>query len=322
MHPHTQKLMKTAKLALFLPVLWSLSATADIVSPSLGALEAAASQGDPEAQTTLAVRYEHAEGVPRNYSKAIELYCKAAKQGDANTQFKLGWMYANGRGVSRDDGLALALFDLAAKQGHSFAQQMMGNMGETIQPKTPACLKPESAPMQNLALDSPAKKEIAKLVYQLAPTYSVDPVLALAIIAVESGFRINAVSPMQAQGLMQLIPSTAQRFHVKNVFDAADNIRGGLAYLQWLLAYFQGNISYVAAAYNAGEGAVEQYHGVPPYPETQSYVGKVTRMYPKTQHPYQEHITGPSPLVAKLEVALVAPGILPPATLVRPGTSQ
>lgn len=296
--------MKTTRLVLFLTALWSLSATADIVTPSLGALEATTDQEGAEALTALAVRYEHAEGVPRNYSKAIELYCKAARQGDANAQFKLGWMYANGRGVSRDDSLALGLFDLAAKQGHSFAQQMMGNMGEATQPKTPACLKPQSAPLQNLALDSPAKQVIAKLVYQLAPAYSVDPALALAIIAVESGFRVNVVSPKQAQGLMQLIPSTAQRFHVKNAFDAADNIKGGLAYLQWLLAYFQGNISYVAAAYNAGEGAVDQYHGVPPYPETQSYVEKVTRMYPNTQHPYQAHITGPSPLMTKIEVAL------------------
>lgn len=296
--------MKITRLVPFLTALWSLSATADMANPSLGALETAANQGGAEALTALAVRYEHAEGMPRNYSKAIELYCKAARQGDATAQFNLGWMYANGRGVSRDDGLALALFDLAAKQGHSFAQQMLGNMSQATQPKTPACLKQQSAPLQNLALDSPARKEIAKLVYQLAPAYSVDPALALAIIAVESGFRVNVVSPKQAQGLMQLIPSTAQRFHVKNAFDAADNIKGGLAYLQWLLAYFQGNISYVAAAYNAGEGAVDRYHGVPPYPETQSYVEKVTRMYPNTQHPYEAHITGPSPLVTKIEVAL------------------
>ncbi len=314
--------MKTAKLFLLLPLLWSLPATAAITSPSLGEIERAASQGKTEALTALAVRYEHAEGVSKNYSKAIELYCKAAKQGDANAQFNLGWMYANGRGVPRDDALAIGLFDLAAKQGHSFAQQMMGNMGEAIQAKTPTCIKAEPAPLQNFTLDSPAKIEIARLVYQLAPTYSVDPALALAIIAVESDFRVNAVSPRQAQGLMQLIPATAQRFRVKNTFDAADNIKGGLAYLQWLLAYFQGNISYVAAAYNAGEGAVNQYRGVPPYPETQNYVEKVTRMYPKTQHPYQAHITDPSPLVTKLEVALVAPGILPPATRVRPGTSQ
>ncbi len=298
--------MKTTKLVVSLSMLWSLSATADVAGPAPGALEAAANQENPEALVALAVRYEHAEGLPRNYSRAIALYCKAARQGDANAQFKLGWMYANGRGVPRDDALALGLFDLAAKQGHSFAQQMMGNMGEAIQPKTPACLTPAPSPLSPavVALDSPAKKEIAKLVYQLAPAYSVDPTLALAIIAVESGFRVNVVSPKQAQGLMQLIPSTAQRFHVKNAFDAADNIKGGLGYLQWLLAYFQGNISYVAAAYNAGEGAVDQYRGIPPYPETQSYVEKVTRIYPNTQHPYQAHITSPSQLVMKIKVAL------------------
>ena len=301
---HVLIFMKMTRLVVFLTALWSLSATADIVTPSLDASKATPNQEGAEALTALAVRYEHAEGVPRNYSKAIELYCKAASQGDATAQFNLGWMYANGRGVSRDDGLALTLIGLAAKQGHSFAQQLLGNMGETIQPKTPACLKPKSAALQNLALDSPAKQEIAKLVHQLAPAYSVDPALVLAIIAVESGFRVNVVSPKQAQGLMQLIPPTAQRFHVKNAFDAADNIKGGLAYLQWLLAYFQGNISYVAAAYNAGEGAVDKYRGVPPYPETQNYVAKVTHMYPNAQHPYQAHITGPSPLMTKIEVAL------------------
>ena len=74
-----------------------------------------------------------------------------------------------------------------------------------------------------------------------------------------------ALSPKNAKGLMQLIPATAARFNVRNPYDPAQNIRGGIAYLSWLLAYFEGDVTLVAAAYNAGEGAVERYRGVPPY---------------------------------------------------------
>jgi soluble lytic murein transglycosylase-like protein len=96
-----------------------------------------------------------------------------------------------------------------------------------------------------------------------------------------------------------LIPQTAQRFGVKRAFDPVDNINGGLAYLRWLLAFFQGNVPLVLAAYNAGEGAVERYRGIPPYEETRRYVKKITGMYPKAQHPYQAHIVDPSPIFAR-----------------------
>jgi soluble lytic murein transglycosylase-like protein len=127
---------------------------------------------------------------------------------------------------------------------------------------------------------------VAILVDQLAPEYSIDPRLAMAIIAVESGFNAKAVSPKNAQGLMQLIPETAQRFRVKDAFDSEQNIRGGLAYLRWLLAYFQGDVALVAAAYNAGEKAVDRHGGVPPYLETQNYVRRVSQLYNKAIHPY------------------------------------
>jgi soluble lytic murein transglycosylase-like protein len=109
---------------------------------------------------------------------------------------------------------------------------------------------------------------------------------------VESGFNQRALSPKNAQGLMQLIPETAQRFRVKNAFDPEQNIRGGLAYLQWLLALFQGDVRLVVAAYNAGERAVERYRGIPPYRETQSYVQKVTSLYRKTTHPFGDALAG------------------------------
>ncbi len=85
---------------------------------------------------------------------------------------------------------------------------------------------------------------------------------------------------------MQLIPETAQRFGVKNVFDPEDNIRGGTLYLRWLLAHFHGNTALAIAGYNAGENAVDRYSGVPPYPETIAYLDKVRRLYAPAHHPY------------------------------------
>src|SRR5207249_6564781 len=83
---------------------------------NLAALEVAVDQDDLAALNALAVRYEHAEGVPKDLDKAKTLYCRAAKQGSADAQFNLGWIYANGRGVPRDDGIAAALFEMAAEQ--------------------------------------------------------------------------------------------------------------------------------------------------------------------------------------------------------------
>jgi soluble lytic murein transglycosylase-like protein len=96
---------------------------------------------------------------------------------------------------------------------------------------------------------------------------------------------------------MQLIPETAKRFGVKDAYKAEDNIKGGLAYLQWLLAYFKGDVQLVAAAYNAGEATVEKYNGVPPYIETQMYVRKIASLYNNTTHPYQINLIKTSPIL-------------------------
>jgi soluble lytic murein transglycosylase-like protein len=138
-------------------------------------------------------------------------------------------------------------------------------------------------------------------VRHLAPQYAVDSKLALALIAVESNFNAAAVSPKNAQGLMQLMPETAARFGVKKAFNPVENIRGGLAYLRWLMAFFQGDVVLVLAAYNAGERAVERYRGVPPYAETRHYVRKITALYKKTTHPYEPGIVQPSPVIAVLK---------------------
>jgi len=244
---------------------------------------------NPRELILLALKYEHAEGVPRNNTKAATLYCKAAKMGNADAQFFLGWMYANGRGVSKNDNIASYLFAMAAKQGHTHAQKM-GHYTPATESSFPSCLsKPPPQLARNLSYPN---NYISRLVAKLAPLYEVDPQLVMAIISVESGFNIHAKSPKNAQGLMQLIPATAKRFHVKNSFDAEDNIKGGLAYLRWLLTFFKGDVSLVAAAYNAGEGTVKKYNGIPPYPETRNYVKKIRKLYKKRIHPYRPRVVG------------------------------
>ncbi len=104
---------------------------------------------------------------------------------------------------------------------------------------------------------------------------NVSPALVLAVIAVESAGRPQAVSHAGAQGLMQLIPATAKRFGVTDAFDTTQNIRGGVKYLDWLLTHFNNDIVLALAGYNAGEGAVRRNNGVPPFAETRDYVPKV-----------------------------------------------
>ena len=108
-----------------------------------------------------------------------------------------------------------------------------------------------------------------------ARQHGVDEAIVRAIIHAESAYNPNALSRAGAQGLMQLMPGTARRFGVSNAFDAKQNIQGGVQYLAWLLKRFNNNLTLAAAGYNAGEGAVDKYNGVPPYSETQRYVQRV-----------------------------------------------
>ncbi|WP_344846672.1 lytic transglycosylase domain-containing protein, partial [Celeribacter arenosi] len=103
----------------------------------------------------------------------------------------------------------------------------------------------------------------------------VSPALALAVISVESAGEFDAVSGAGAQGLMQLIPDTAARFGVSDATNPSENIRGGIAYLDWLISEFNGDVALALAGYNAGENAVKKYNGPPPYAETRAYVPKV-----------------------------------------------
>lgn len=106
--------------------------------------------------------------------------------------------------------------------------------------------------------------------------HGLDPTLLSAVIAVESGFDASALSPKGAMGLMQLMPATARRFGVRDAYSVSDNLRGGAAYLRWLLDYFDRDLALALAAYNAGEGAVlKAGRRIPPFPETMQYVDKV-----------------------------------------------
>ena len=251
-----------------------------------------------EALRNEARSYEHGEGVKRDTTKAVQLYCEASRLGDAESQYSLGWMYANGRGMARDDATAAYFFQMAAKQGHPQAQRMLQQVGQAVT-KPPECLF-DSDGLDIVAKAPADHRKVIELVQKLAPEYGVYPRLALAVIRTESNFNPGAVSPKNAQGLMQLIPETATRFNVHKPFDPEQNIRGGLAYLRWLLAYFKGNVTLVAAAYNAGEGAVNRHGGVPPFSETQSYVKRIHEIFRREEHPFDPSVTDPSPELPKI----------------------
>ena len=117
--------------------------------------------------------------------------------------------------------------------------------------------------------------EMKAMIDRIANEQGVESQLVHSVIRAESNYNPGAVSPKGAQGIMQLIPATARRFGVTNIFDAKENVEGGVKYLRFLLDYFKGDYAKTIAAYNAGENAVDKYKGVPPFAETQIYVSRV-----------------------------------------------
>jgi soluble lytic murein transglycosylase-like protein len=142
---------------------------------------------------------------------------------------------------------------------------------------------------------APPKTERTPVHYQefviaAAKLYHVSARLIHAVIMVESNYRADAVSPVGAQGLMQLMPQTAARYGLADPFDPAANIAAGARHLSSLLARFDNDLALALAAYNAGEGAVLRHGGIPPYPETERYVARVLEYYGETA----EHARLPS----------------------------
>lgn len=246
----------------------------------------------------------HTQNIDDLWQAAVR-YCDAARLGSTEAQYQLGMLYAFGAGVPKQRQYAAALFSMAGQQGHYEAQNML----ETIQLDSttlPDCIttaskKPEK-PERELDFSTynagarttygvdiatkishlPKNKIwIVDLVRTMSTWYQIDPHFALSIISVESNFNPDARSQKNAMGLMQIIPATAERFNVDDAFNASQNVKAGLKYLKWLLNRYKGNVALAAAGYNAGEGNVDRYHGVPPYPETQKYVDHVLGLYKK-----------------------------------------
>jgi len=123
------------------------------------------------------------------------------------------------------------------------------------------------------------------IIFRAGQRTGVDPRFIHAVIQQESRYDPKATSPVGARGLMQLMPATAKRFKCNDASDQACNVDAGTRYLAWLLKRFNGDVKLALAGYNAGEGSVDKYQGVPPYPETQDYVNKIVSNYGKTFHP-------------------------------------
>jgi hypothetical protein len=294
-------------------------ATTLLVTVGVLGLPVAARAEPPSVSELLAraIAYEHGEGLPKDPLIAAATYCDAARAGSAEAAFRLGWMYANGRGVEHDEEIAAGLFRLAAERGDEFARRTLQRLGD-LHGRLPDCVTPpEASSAATVGEDAseeaanqgadpfvdlpPFKQKVADVVTRVAPSYGIDPRLALAIIAVESNFDPMARSIKDARGLMQLIPETAARFNVRNRLDMLDNVRGGLAYLRWLLAYYRGEVRLAAAAYNAGEKAVDRFGGVPPYPETRDYVRRVVKLFHRERHPFDPNVTAPSVIATRAD---------------------
>jgi soluble lytic murein transglycosylase-like protein len=144
----------------------------------------------------------------------------------------------------------------------------------------PRAVNPISADRPASPPNEPAPAEVPdvmQLIASIAADQGVEEALVHSVIRAESNYNARAVSPRGAQGIMQLIPSTARRFGVTNAFDTRQNVLGGVKYLKFLLDYYRNDYVRAIAAYNAGEAAVDKYNGVPPYPETRNYVYAVAR---------------------------------------------
>jgi soluble lytic murein transglycosylase-like protein len=229
---------------------------------------------DADMSYDMALRHHHpTDGRARNYRVAMLLYCRADADGHANSA------YAGGHGFKQNQARASAWFKRTSALEHPEGASMAKIFRQGGSARCP------NGWGRTARAKLYAPQEIRALAAELAPKYGLDPKLVLAVIQVESAYQTDAVSSANAQELMQLIPATATRFGVRDAFNPTENIQGGMRYLRWLLKRFKGDVTKTVAAYDAGEGAVEKYGGVPPYREAQNYVRKIRRLYAKLHHP-------------------------------------
>lgn len=224
---------------------------------------------------------EKGVGMKRNVSAALALYCDAGAMGSAEGFYRIGRVLSGGPPGYRDKPTANAFFALAIRLGHHDALKYYdervknAEIGDECGVFRGRMLTERFDLGRYLAGQPAQKRRIAAYIREMAPKYAVDVRVALAVALAESNLDHRAVSPKNAQGVMQIIPDTQKRFGVRDPFDPKHNVRGGLAYLKWLGERYKGDPRLIAAAYNAGEGAVDRYGGVPPFAETQQYVQRV-----------------------------------------------
>jgi soluble lytic murein transglycosylase-like protein len=150
-------------------------------------------------------------------------------------------------------------------------------------------------PEQLAEAPAPVSSSLLETIDAIAAKYEVEGPLVHSVIKAESNYNPYAVSPKGAQGLMQLIPSTARRFGVSNSFDPKENIEGGVKYLKFLMDLYNNDYVKVIAAYNAGEGAVTKYGGIPPYAETRNYVYQVGKNLVNARKTAEANKPAPAP---------------------------
>jgi soluble lytic murein transglycosylase-like protein len=167
--------------------------------------------------------------------------------------------------------------ELAVEQRADGVFVFSNNPDRPRQPLAGTTARP--APQRSWRQPAVAPRELRQRITDHALAQDLDPRLVEAVIRVESAFNTRALSHKGAMGLMQLMPGTADDLGVENAFDVDENLRGGTTYLRQLLDRFDGDVQLALAGYNAGPGAVEKYHGVPPYRETSDYVKRILADY-------------------------------------------
>lgn len=249
----------------------------------------------PQVQALLEQAWAAESGRGLNQDKvlAATLYRQAGQMGSSEGYYRAALIHIPAESDRMRWNIAACLLSAASRLGHQQAAEMLEKVPSDTDREALECSEKENDEAIRNSLMSteielarfdleryveglPLRKQaIVGLVRKLAPLYAVDVRLALAVASVESNFNSQALSPKMAMGVMQLIPATAERFNVRNPYDAEQNIRGGLAYLRWLARYYGGDLVRVIAAYNAGEKAVDLHGGIPPYRETVNYVARV-----------------------------------------------